>query len=130
MRKGAAHGAKDEYLRGEQKLLILLALQQLGGVTQSRLLRFMVEEDFMNYFVLQLNPSASWRSMGQVWHHAPADQAVFLPELTEQGRYMLDRFRARAVPASRREAIRGGWHDAGSRALRAEQQNQAATPSP
>ena len=29
--------------QGEQKLLILLALQQLGGVTQLQLLRFMVE---------------------------------------------------------------------------------------
>ena len=75
--------------QGEQKLLILLALQQLGGVTQLQLLRFMVEEDFMNYFVLQLN-LCELEEMGQVCMTHQLLGSLY--ELTEQGRYMLDNF--------------------------------------
>ena len=68
--------------QGEQKLLILLALQQLGGVTQLQLLRFMVEEDFMNYFVLQLN-LCELEEMGQVCMTHQLLGSLY--ELTEQG---------------------------------------------
>lgn len=88
----------------EQKLLILLALRCLGGVTQLQLLRFMVEEDVMNYFVLQLN-LCELEEMGQVrvCHHALGS----LYELTEQGRYTLDSFDSH-IPASRRQALEAG----------------------
>lgn len=104
----------------EQKLLILLALRCLGGVTQLQLLRFMVEEDVMNYFVLQLN-LCELEEMGQVrvCHHALGS----LYELTEQGRYTLDSFDSH-IPASRRQALEAGaarW----KAQFRAEQQNQA-----
>ena len=102
----------------EQKLLILLALRCLGGVTQLQLLRFMVEEDVMNYFVLQLN-LCELEEMGQVrvCHHALGS----LYELTEQGRYTLDSFDSH-IPASRRQALEAGaarW----KAQFRAEQQN-------
>ena len=106
--------------QGEQKLLILLALQQLGGVTQLQLLRFMVEEDFMNYFVLQLN-LCELEEMGQVCMTHQLLGSLY--ELTEQGRYMLDNFDTR-VPASRREAIETAARRWKPR-FRAEQQNQA-----
>ena len=104
----------------EQKLRILLALRCLGGVTQLQLLRFMVEEDVMNYFVLQLN-LCELEEMGQVrvCHHALGS----LYELTEQGRYTLDSFDSH-IPASRRQALEAGaarW----KAQFRAEQQNQA-----
>ena len=104
----------------EQKLLILLALRCLGGVTQLQLLRFMVEEDVMNYFVLQLN-LCELEEMGQVrvCHHALGS----LYELTEQGRYTLESFDGR-IPDSRRRALEAGaarW----KAQFRAEQQNQA-----
>ena len=88
----------------EQKLLILLALRCLGGVTQLQLLRFMAEEDVMNYFVLQLN-LCELEEMGQVrvCHHALGS----LYELTEQGRYTLDSFDSH-IPASRRQALEAG----------------------
>ena len=103
----------------EQKLLILLALRCLGGVTQLQLLRFMVEEDVMNYFVLQLN-LCELEETGQVRlrHHALGS----LYELTEQGRYTLESFDGR-IPASRRQALEAGaarWKPQ----FRAEQQNQ------
>ena len=104
----------------EQKLLILLALRCLGGVTQLQLLRFMVEEDLMNYFVLQLN-LCELEEMGQVrvCHHALGS----LYELTDQGRFTLDSFDGR-IPVSRRKALEDGaarW----KAQFRAEQQNQA-----
>ena len=86
----------------EQKLLILLALRCLGGVTQLQLLRFMVEEDVMNYFVLQLN-LCELEEMGQVrvCHHALGS----LYELTEQGRYTPGQL-WQPYSASRRQALR------------------------
>lgn len=86
----------------EQKLLILLALRCLGGVTQLQLLRFMVEEDVMNYFVLQLN-LCELEEMGQVrvCHHALGS----LYELTEQGRYTLDSFDSHIPRPGRRQAL-------------------------
>ena len=106
--------------QGEQKLLILLSLSRLGGVTQLQLLRFMVEEDFMNYFVLQLN-LCELEETGQVCLTHQTLGSLY--RLTEQGQYTLDNFDSR-IPASRREAIEQAARRWKPR-FRAEQQNQA-----
>lgn len=104
----------------EQKLLILLALERLGGVTDTQLLRFMVDEDIMNYFVLRLN-LCELEEAGQVRLRRDALGSLYEP--TEEGSFALESFDSR-IPASRREAMEEAvtrWKPR----FRAEQQNQA-----
>ena len=85
----------------EQRLILLDALAELGGVTELQLLRFMVESDLMDYFTFKLELSALEES-DQV-RQASSAQGTLLT-ITEEGRYVLSAF-LRRVPAGRRDCV-------------------------
>lgn len=85
----------------EQKLVILYALHRLGPVTGIQLLQFLVEEDLMNYFILQLN-LCELQEQGQIAER-PHPFGTLL-EVTDAGKFTLESFDQR-IPASRREQI-------------------------
>ena len=85
----------------EQKLVILYALHRLGPVTGIQLLQFLVEEDLMNYFIMQLN-LCELQEQGQIAER-PHPFGTLL-EVTEAGEFTLESFDQR-IPASRREQI-------------------------
>ena len=104
----------------ETKLIILYALNRLGPVTSMQLLQFLVENDLMNYFTMQLNLS-ELQEQGQVGQHAHPLGSLLL--VTEAGAYTLGLFDHR-IPASRRSLIDREapvWHDR----FRSEQQTPA-----
>lgn len=104
----------------EQKLVILYALERLGTITSMQLLQFLVEEDLMNYFVMQLN-LCELEEQGQV-EEQPHPFGMLL-RVTEDGAYALETFLNR-IPASRREqidAVAETWR----RLFRTEQQTLA-----
>ena len=104
----------------ETKLVILYALNRLGPVTSMQLLQFLVENDLMNYFTMQLS-LCEMEEQGQVAQHAHPLGSLLL--VTESGAYTLGVFDHR-IPASRRGVIdreAPAWHDR----FRAEQQTPA-----
>lgn len=104
----------------ENRLLILYALNRLGPVTSTQLLRFLMEFDLMNYITMQLGLSGM-EEQGQLRQH-PHPLGGLL-ELTDAGRYTLKEFEHR-VPISSRELMDLGaqtWHER----FRLEQQTPA-----
>lgn len=85
----------------EKRLLILYAVSCLGGATEEQLLRFLVENDLMNYFdmkqlLLELADQEQLR-LGE----SPSEGVI---SLTENGRFVLGEYYAR-LPVSQREKI-------------------------
>ena len=85
----------------EQRLVILYALHLLGPVTSMQLLQFLVEEDLMNYFDMQLN-LCELEEQGQLAE--TTHPLGTLLSVNEKGMFTLDSFGNR-IPASRRELI-------------------------
>lgn len=85
----------------EARLTILYALERLGPVTDAQLLRFMAEQDLMNYITLQLSLS-DLEAQGQLARQAHPCGELWV--MTAEGRFALESF-ARRVPVSRRTLI-------------------------
>lgn len=85
----------------EQKLVILYALHKLGAVTGMQLLQFLVEEDLMNYFAMQLN-LCEMQEQGQISERKHPFGTLL--EVTEEGLFTLESFDQR-IPASKRDQI-------------------------
>lgn len=85
----------------EQKLVILYALDRLGPVTGMQLLQFLVEEDLMNYFVMQLN-LCEMQEQGQIAERTHPFGTLL--EITGDGVFTLESFDKR-IPASKRDQI-------------------------
>lgn len=85
----------------ENKLTILYALRLLGPCTAMQLLQFLVEEDLMNYFTMQL-------SLSDMHHQGQLTQRVHpigdLLCLTPEGAYAIESF-AHRIPLSRRQLM-------------------------
>lgn len=104
----------------ENRLLMLYALNQLGPVTSTQLLRFFMEFDLMNYITMQLGLS-SMEEQGQLRQH-PHPLGGLL-ELTDAGRYTLNEFEHR-IPDSRRKLM-----DEGAKIWRERFRLERQTPS-
>ncbi len=92
----------------EQKLVTLYALDRLGPTTALQLLRFMVENEMMDYIALQLS-TAELDEMGLLRKLPHALGALYAP--SAQGYKALDLFRDR-IPYSRAteiDAIAPNW---------------------
>lgn len=85
----------------ENKLIILYALRRLGPATAMQLLQFLVEQDLMNYFTMQLN-LADMEEQGQIISRL--HPLGSLMELTDEGAYAIESFEHR-IPVSRRNLI-------------------------
>lgn len=85
----------------ENRLTILYALRALGPATAMELLQFLVENDLMNYFTMQLSLS-DMQEQGQLTTvpHPLGD----LLTLTPEGEYTISSF-AHRIPISRRSLI-------------------------
>lgn len=85
----------------ENKLTILYALRRLGPATAMQLLQFLVENDLMNYFTMQLSLS-DMQEQGQLTTltHPLGD----LLTLTQEGEYAIESF-AHRIPVSRRQLM-------------------------
>ena len=104
----------------ENRLLILYALDRLGPVTGTQLLRFLMEYDLMNYITMQLG-LCEMEEQGQLKQHP--HPLGGLMELTEAGQYALNAF-AHRIPQSRRTLVDREaqvWHER----FRLEQQTPA-----
>ena len=85
----------------ENKLTILYALRGLGPCTAMQLLQFLVEQDLMNYFTLQLSLS-DLEEQGQL---QPVPHPIGdLMTLTPDGQYAISVF-AQRIPVSRRQLM-------------------------
>lgn len=104
----------------ELKLVILYTLRKLGPVTSMQLLQFLVEEDLMNYFDMQLN-LCELQEQGQI------DEVTHpigtLLAANAAGDFTLDSFGNR-IPASRRQHI-----DSVAAAWRRQFMNEQQTPA-
>lgn len=85
----------------ENRLTILYALRALGPATAMELLQFLVENDLMNYFTMQLSLS-DMQEQGQLTAvpHPMGD----LLTLTPAGEYAITSF-AHRIPVSRRHLV-------------------------
>lgn len=85
----------------ENRLTILYALRALGPATAMELLQFLVENDLMNYFTMQLSLS-DMQEQGQLtaFPHPLGD----LLSLTPAGEYTISSF-AHRIPVSRRSLM-------------------------
>lgn len=85
----------------ENKLTILYALRRLGACTAMQLLQFLVENDLMNYFTMQLSLS-DMQEQGQLITRAhPLGDLL---ALTKEGEFAIEAF-AHRIPVSRRQLI-------------------------
>lgn len=86
----------------ENKLLVLFSIDQLGSVTNLQLLQFMVDNDLMDYMILQL-ALGDLIEAGQLSLTTHALGPMY--SLTDKGKEALQLFERR-VPNSRRVTIR------------------------
>lgn len=94
----------------ENRLTILYALRALGPATAMELLQFLVENDLMNYFTMQLN-LCDLQEQGQLTA-APHPLGDLLT-LTQEGEYAIAAF-AHRIPVSRRRLMdtqAPGWRE-------------------
>lgn len=106
----------------ENKLLILYALGRIGPCSAMQLLQFMVDNDLMNYFTMQLSLS-EMEEQGLI--SLRAHPAGSLLVITSQGAYTIGVFDHR-IPISRRRLVdqqAAAWHER----FRLEQQTPAET---
>lgn len=88
----------------ENKLLVLLAVDQLGPLTNLQLLQFLAENDLMDYITLQL----ALGELMEAGHLEKTPHALGpLYALTLEGRESLALF-ARRIPHSSRMLVKGG----------------------
>jgi len=85
----------------ENRLTILYALRRLGPATAMQLLQFLVENDLMNYFTMQLSLS-DMQEQGQL--AADPHPLGDLLTLTPGGEYAIESF-AHRIPVSRRQLM-------------------------
>lgn len=85
----------------ENKLTILYALRRLQPATAMQLLQFLVENDLMNYFTMQLSLS-DMQEQGQL--ATTAHPLGDLLSLTHEGEYAIEAF-AHRIPVSRRQLM-------------------------
>lgn len=90
----------------ENRLTILYALRALGPATAMELLQFLVENDLMNYFTMQLSLS-DMQEQGQLT--ASPHPLGNLLTLTPEGEYTISSF-AHRIPVSRRSLIDAQAH--------------------
>lgn len=81
----------------EYKLILLRSLESLGPVTSLQLLQFLVDENLMNYFQMQLNLSEMLENNQICEKRHPLGQLLCM---TDDGRYSLDSFRSILSSAS------------------------------
>lgn len=94
----------------ENRLTILYALRALGPATAMELLQFLVENDLMNYFTMQLN-LCDLQEQGQLT--ATPHPLGDLLTLTQEGEYAIAAF-AHRIPVSRRRLMdtqAPGWRE-------------------
>jgi pimeloyl-ACP methyl ester carboxylesterase len=85
----------------ENRLTILYALRGLGPATAMQLLQFLVENDLMNYFTMQLSLS----DMQEQGHLTATPHPLGdLLTLTPEGEYAIESF-AHRIPVSRRQLM-------------------------
>lgn len=85
----------------EHRLTILYALRALGPATAMELLQFLVENDLMNYFTMQLN-LCDMQEQGQLT--ATPHPLGDLLSLSPEGEYAITSF-AHRIPVSRRSLM-------------------------
>lgn len=85
----------------ENRLTILYALRRLQPATAMQLLQFLVENDLMNYFTMQLSLS-DMQEQGQLATHPHPLGDLW--SLTPEGEYAIEAF-AHRIPVSRRQLM-------------------------